>query len=529
MDELTKIALVGTSKDTGPVPTSDHPALALVAGLQLDDRERLLLLQCGAQAVYALAGQRGITGINPIAPAPPETKKMASPKLAGLLHVAVTSGRTDLLLDYLRQLLARQVVLPFDVLPLLLESKDEAVRRSLIGVLGERGAWLARQNPEWSSFAGTAARGTRGDEPELRRAWDEGSIDERCQAIASLRRLDSAAARELVAQAFAHEKPNHRVKLVMSLESGLGDGDEEFLEACLNDRSSAVGQAAAGLLCLLPGSALSERMRNRAAAMLAIEWKELARKEPTLVCTPPQEIARDWERDGISKRAPSAVGERAFWAECVLAAVPPAHWSDQFGFGPRELIAAAALDAFAAAVLSGWTQAAVRFAPHDPASAEWLVPMWEHWASAVRSLQGGERVSALRRMQALLPRFPQDRAEAAIERLLESASGWQDVEALDFFPVLPPSFSARFSASFVATVRQRVQMGTDEAAYRWACALSATACRIAAEAFSLALAPWDFAATGDVQSWIAAAIPKEIAKFVATIEARQRFRQVLNA
>jgi hypothetical protein len=42
------------------------------------------------------------------------------------------------------------------------------------------------------------------------------------------------------------------------------------------------------------------------------------------------------------------------------------------------------------------------------------------------------------------------------------------------------------------------------------------------------LAPWELAATGDTQNWIAAAIPKEIAKFVATIEARQRFTQELN-
>ncbi len=33
MDELTKIALVGTSKHAGPMPAADHPAIALVTGL----------------------------------------------------------------------------------------------------------------------------------------------------------------------------------------------------------------------------------------------------------------------------------------------------------------------------------------------------------------------------------------------------------------------------------------------------------------------------------------------------------------
>jgi len=528
MDELTKIALVGTSKYTGPVSSSENPAAALVAGSKEDDRERSLLLRCGLQAVYGLAGRRGVAGIDLSAPAPPETRTIASPKLAGLLQSAVTSGRTDLLLDYLRQLQSRQVVLPFDVLPLLFQSKDESMLRSLIPVLGERGAWLVRQNPDWSSLARSAAAGGC-DESESKRKWDEGTIEERCQALVSLRRLDPVAAREWVAQVFAHEKPNHRVKLVESLEHGLGDRDEAFLEACLNDRSSAVGQVAAGLLCLLPRSALARRMRDRAAAMLAIECKGFGSKSATLVCTPPQEIAREWERDGISKRAPSAVGERAFWAETVLAAVVPAHWSDQFAIGPRELIAAAAENTFATAVLSGWTQAVIRFAPSDPASAEWLVPLWEHWALAVRTLQGGERASALHRMQALLPRFQPDRAFAAIESLLESAPGWQDVEALNFFSLPPRPFSARFSASLLAIVRQRVQKGADEAAYRWACALAATACAIPAEAFPLALAPWELAGTDDVQAWFAVAIPREIAKFVATIEARERFMRELEA
>jgi hypothetical protein len=528
MDELTKIALIGTSKHTGPIATSDHPAAALAASLQLEDREQSLLLQCGAQAVYDLAGERGVTGIDPAPSAPPETQKIASPRLASLLQSAFTSARTDLVLDYLRQLRARQVALPFDLLPLLLESRDEALRRSLIGVLGERGAWLARQNPDWSFFARSAARDDRDAEPELKKIWDEGTIGERCEAIANLRRIDPAGTRELIAQAFAHEKPVDRVKLLESLKNGLCGGDEEFLEACLDDRSKTVGQTAAALLCLLPQTALAGRMRTRTAAMLTIQSKGPSAKKPTLACTPPQQIARDWERDGISKRAPTNVGERAYWVDCVLATVPPGHWSDEFGLTPRELIAAVVEDTFATAVLSGWTHAAARFASHDPASAEWLVPIWEHWAAAVRSLQGAERATALHLMHDLLRHLPPDHAFAATESLLKAAPGWQDVEALNFFSVLPRPFSAQFSASFLATVRERVKKGVDEGAYRWACTVTATACAIPVEAFHLALDAWETAATADAPGWHAAAIPRQIAEFVATIEARELFMKELD-
>jgi len=529
MDELTKIALVGTSKYAGPMPDGEHPAATLVAGLAGEDRERSLLLRCGAQSVYHLAGRRAVAGIDQTAPALPETGKTASRELAALLHTAIASSRTDLLIDFLRQMQARPVVLPPEVLPLLLESKDKDVRKNLLPVLGERGAWLSRQNPDWSSFHTDAAQGTQVDLPELRRTWDDGTIDQRCQALAILRGMDPPTARDWVVEVFAHEKANHRVRLVESLQTGLCDGDEAFLDACLNDRSSAVGQAAARLLYRLPRSALAGRMRGRATAMLALEKKGLVFKNVKLVCTPPQAIERDWERDGVPKQAPLGLGERAFWTETVLSAVAPSHWRVQFGLDPAALIAAVADDAFAGSVLAGWTQAAIWFAASDTASAEWLAPLWRHWAGAVRVLQGGDRVSALRRMQALLPLMPPDLAEAGIASLFEPGPGWEDVEVLNFLSALPRPWSSQFSAAFLATVRRRVRSGATEPAYRWAVALARTACVIPTDAFSLALAPWEVAVPGESTTWFAAAIPKEIDKFTTTIETRQSFMTELNA
>ena len=58
MDELTKIALIGTSKSTASLPVSDDPSVCAVSDLAIDDRESSLLLSCGAHAVYNLAGRR---------------------------------------------------------------------------------------------------------------------------------------------------------------------------------------------------------------------------------------------------------------------------------------------------------------------------------------------------------------------------------------------------------------------------------------------------------------------------------------
>ena len=191
MDELTKIALVGTSKHAGPLPTPSHPAAALVAGLADDDRERSLLLRWGARAVYDLAGRQAVTGIEPIGPAPLETNKMASRKLADLLQAAVAADGHELLIDCLRQMEARLVVLPHEVLPVVLELKDPGVRRRVVPILGERGRWLCHQNPEWSSFLAADLSQDRVDVEALKHTWDNGTIDERCQALKTLRRHDT--------------------------------------------------------------------------------------------------------------------------------------------------------------------------------------------------------------------------------------------------------------------------------------------------------------------------------------------------
>ena len=527
MDELAKIAVVGTAKYAGPLPVTEQLAAAL-AGVADDDRERSLLLQSGARAVYRLAGQRAIAGIESTDPAPPETKRMASRRLTGLLQNAVATGSNNLLIDFLRQMQMRSVVLPPDLLPLLLDWKDAAVRQSLIPILGERGAWLCRQNPDWSFFHPKADLQARVDVEELKQIWDEGTIDQRCRALAVLRRHDPQSAGNWVAQVYAKEKAPHRVRLVESLETCLCNDDEAFLESCLNDRSSAVAQSAARLLCRLPQSALTGRMRARAAAILGIERSGLIKKAIKLVCTPPHQIDRDWERDGIAKQAPPGLGERAFWTERVLAAVPPSYWQSQFGLEPQQLIAAVADDPFAESIVAGWSEAALWFATSDTVSADWLMPLWQYRAQGFGALQGTDRAKAMMKIQALLAGMTSPVAEAAIAGLLQPPPGWNDVEVLNCVTALRPPWTAGFSAAFLAAARRPIQSRASDAAYRWANSLAAQACAFSVDAFPLALAPWELAPAEEPVTWFAANIQSELNKFVATIEMRNSFMAELN-
>ena len=530
MDELTKVALLGTSRYAGPIPTGDHPAASLVAGGTPADREDSLLLACGAQAVYALAGRLPESGIDPAVPAVEETKKAASRALAALLESALGEQANTLLLEFLKLMETRGVVLPPDLLPRLLETRDVELRQRLMPVLGERGAWLCRQNPDWAHFVKVAADCPDADPKELKRIWDEGTIEERCQTIETLRQLDAPLAREWVEEALPKEKHGNRMKLLKTLRTGLDPGDEPFFERCLDDRSPAVGQTAASLLCHLPDSALVQRMRNRAAGLFTIEKKGPAHKESKLVCTPPSELAPDWERDGFKKKAAEGEGLRASWAEHLVASVPPSFWVKQLGLEPPELMAAVADDPFAESVISGWRIATFRF---DQPSPGWLAALWQYYSESLARVENRSTVprrdTAIVQMEAILHAMAPAAAEAALAKALEPAPPWRDAEALTLLARWPWPWSVRFGTWFLAKARSHLERHTNEVAHRWALALNTNACAIPEELLSLALAPWKTPDITETASWLSTVIPREIVKFTNLIEIRQRFLQELDA
>lgn len=523
MDELTKIALVGTARSAADVAADEHPAGGLCAGVATADREEQLLLRSGARAVYDLAGREPIAGVEAISPALPESRRVGSRKLAGLLQNALATNANDLLVEFLRQMEASRIVVPPDLLPQFLDAGDPEIRERLLPVLGERGQWLSRLNPEWSWVERGVAHVSESDQEQLSRTWDEGTIRERCQVLSLWRRTGLPSARDRLAQVFAKEKPKDRVSLLESLENGLSAGDEPFLESCLDDRSSVVVQTAARLLCRLSPSALAGRMQARAAAMLTAETKGILKKKTRLTCAPPEKIDRDWERDGIPKKNPSGGGHRAFWAESVMAAVPPSVWRTQFDKEPAALIEAVLDDPFADAVLSGWTEAAARFATQDAGSAEWLVPLWDHWAGAAGRMKGRGRSDALARLATLLPHLPGSHAEEGMLRLLESDLKSEGAEGLNLLASLPRPWTADFSRRFLALVRRILERQSDNAAYQWANALFTVARAIPVAAFPQALASWQVARSDASAAWHVNAIEREIEKFTETIQTRQSF------
>lgn len=194
IQDLTRIALVGTSRSAGGLPLdADHPAEALLSPLAMADPESALLIRAGVHAVFAAAGRTAQPGVAAIAVAPPEIARTQGVRLLGILQNVMAADSKDLLAEMLRQMAAGNLHLPHEILPEALAISDATLRERLLPVLGERGRWLSRFNPEWRWVDEGIGVISESDEGRLRQVWDDGAIPERCRVLRSWRRRRNKA------------------------------------------------------------------------------------------------------------------------------------------------------------------------------------------------------------------------------------------------------------------------------------------------------------------------------------------------
>ena len=526
MQTLTKFALVGTAKQPAAAVAADgHPTDELSQRLPPDDVEGAFLLRSALQAVYGQAGKRAVTGVAAVEPAEREADRIGSRKLAGMLQHVFDTGATELLIEFLRPMEGSGIVIPYDLLPQALDCSDAAVRERLLPVLGARGNWLARQNDAWSWVTDGVSTLTKTNVELLKQTWEEGTFAERRQALETLRRSNPAEAREWLSSDMPREKADHRARLLAACELGLSPEDEPFLETCLDDRSLVVTRTAAGLLARIPASALSRRMRERADAMFTTESKGLLKKKLRLVSNPPEQIDKDWERDGIASKPPAGSGKRAHWTVTLLASIPPSHWTARFDVPADQLINAVEGDNFAGAILSGWTHAAAIFAADDVESATWLWPLWKEWSAAAEREKGKGRAEAIAHLSSLLPLLSLADAENALTGLLESSKKEAQGDLLGLLTEVDRPWSTAFAMKYLNVVRAVLKKQKDNSAYLWANTLSTAGSALPEEAFAAALADWQIAESDS--TWHVEAARREVEKFCDTVQMRKSFLEEL--
>lgn len=349
--QLQRVALLGTRQSPDELPAV--PGFVLPANAP-DHREKQALLTAGVLSAIRKAGYQPPVAAAPLtAPAAPETQETLGVSGAQLLQQLLEGQYPELLPEFLVALADHQRRVPHQLLVMLLEHARTrpALHRPAAAVLGQRGAWLAAQNPAWQTFLAASEQATE------ETAWETGTIGQRTIYLENLRRREPAHARELLAAVLPQEPAKHQAQLLATLPEGLSADDTPLLTQYLAAKSKEVRQTVLPLLVRLPGSAVLARLWPRAEPLLQLKRNLLSKK--LLVELPATDWDKTWLLDGIEQKDSRFPGEKAALLGQLLALIPPQRWADHWNLSPAKLIDLAADTEWAELLLTAWAEAAV--------------------------------------------------------------------------------------------------------------------------------------------------------------------------
>ncbi|MES3020745.1 MAG: DUF5691 domain-containing protein [Pseudomonadota bacterium] len=369
--------------------------------------EQQLWLALAANDLWQRAGFTPQKLAQAAAPAPGDLGRC--PRAAeGVLQLILRGIHPELLDQWLALAQAAQVPLPHACIVPLLEMgmNKPALRRALVPLLGERGGWLAAQNPAWAERYGVSA--VAGDPVETK--WQLGSIEERGFALEAMRRADPAAALAALELEWPNEPPEHRATLLPCLATGLGLADEAFLERALDDKRKEVRTIAQNLLAGVPGAQMGTRARVRLEALFTF-----TRPPAALAVQLPDLCSKEMKRDGVGLQTYSGLGEKASLLRDLMALVPPSYWNTAWDLPPAHIVDLLLAHEFGAALLSGLARAALHAlrANPDDAAVEWFL--------ALADADGGRGVDLEAVLLPALDLLPAERFDAVLLRWLGEA------------------------------------------------------------------------------------------------------------
>lgn len=399
--EVITNALVGTEKQPLSLTLTDNQLGQLLSKLnsQLDanDKPGVLLSAAAAISLYQCGGSLAIkadldNNISQIEVCEivdlPYCNSRASEYLAWMLK----GQHKELLPEWLTKVKLIGKRIPEKYLPDLLDlgKKEAKLQEFILPVLGKRGRWLAKQNPDWAYAI----------EVNTEESWVNGNSQERRLFLEKLRAENPNQARELLQANFSKETAGDRTNFLQTFAIGLSQEDEEFLEKTLGDRSKEVRRTAANLLTKIPGSKLSQRMIARVQPLLQLQGE-------TINITLPEVCDAEMIRDGIEANSPGNLSDKSWWLMQMLGAVPLKIWQENWQIKINNLtllIIAACNSDFSDSILGGWVLAVPRFPD-------------ENWAEAL--LSAWPNKIDHRQMQSILPVLNIDRQEAFAIRILQ--------------------------------------------------------------------------------------------------------------
>jgi Family of unknown function (DUF5691) len=357
-NSLVKTALLGTSNGFTPpvVPDSLQNTLNL---LPREDRDTALFSTAALIGIAQIAGTlpNKLEEIEQASPV--ESMQMVSEEASVFLKRILGGEHEEVLPEFLSLTGLYKRRVPPETLPALLGLGRHKLRKLILPVIGERGKWLAGQNPSWSYAPG------REDTDE---GWETGVRAERVLSLERLRDRDPKHAIELIQSTWDQDPHEERAAFVATLSSGLSMDDEPFLETCLDDSRKEVREAALNLLIRLPGSGHSQRMTARLEPIL--EYKSQMIGKDSIRVNLPEQVDAEAKRDGVSGTTLyKKLGKQANVLVQMISLTPPSFWSHKWKQAPERILQAALKSEWKDALLIGWSLAMERSEDSDWAAA----------------------------------------------------------------------------------------------------------------------------------------------------------------
>jgi hypothetical protein len=347
--QLLRIALLGTRQSGESVPML--PGLPTSA----DSPEQQVLLAAGTLALMQKAGfQPPKATKEPPMPALADTWQPLGPLGADSFRTLLASNQYAVFrTDYWQQLAKHQRLVPTTLLVAAL-SNESFMQYSPgnLALLGERGRWLAQQNPDWHAVLA----------PQLPAedlgVWETGTLAQRKRFIGQLRQTDTALVRQLLDAALPADPAATQAALLSELTPTVEAADAALLTSYLSSKSKEVRQTVVPLLVRLPQSELLERLWQRAVPLLSLKRPLLGRNK--LLVELPESWDKSWQADGIEQKTTSIEGggERAGWLGQLLSLLPPSRWTAHLGVSAEELLDLAADSEWHMLLLRAWSRAA---------------------------------------------------------------------------------------------------------------------------------------------------------------------------
>ncbi|MFZ1400973.1 MAG: DUF5691 domain-containing protein [Candidatus Promineifilaceae bacterium] len=409
-NDTIKTALLGTNRAELPNLPGRNALGQLLTQLPPQEDAASLLAVAGTVALHQQTGWQPRQNAPTSSAAPSQSDlPVCPPDIAYQLDLLMEGSQAVLLPEMLAALAQTGHRVPEILLPSLLEKgkKLSQSRPAILAVLGQRGRWLAGQNPEWH-YASPAIDSWAG----LLAEWETAVPVQRHALLRQLRATQPQLGRQLLEHTWKNNSGLVRHQAIKLLDVNLSQADEPFLEAALDDRTHLVRQAAADLLAKLPQSRLAQRLTQHVAGVLS--WTP--HHERAITIRLPQEISPAMLRDGIPTFKPEEKAKvQSRLLSQLINRVPLNHWTETWQKTPQEIVNAALNSGWPRTLISAFSTAAIR--QNDAAWAEAII-----LASAFNSSAGR-----------LVPVLPPDRCAALVQQAAQQATSLHRADPLFIF------------------------------------------------------------------------------------------------